>query len=193
MEEDHGNRDCPHIDKTHSPLLLSSPQVLKLVFLHFILPMTLTSLQAEKVVVIITVEFCRSPTNLAATIGGPGREHLGQTKTQPNQELVPVVLHVSHPFKSHLGSSSAPHHFLETQARTEKPKVTGGDRLEYQRTPENLILCTLATQGEPSPSVTAIVVNGGTTEARALCLYSVSTDQFYSKVEINIPLLDAIK
>ncbi|RDX98574.1 hypothetical protein CR513_18484, partial [Mucuna pruriens] len=45
-----------------------------------------------------------------------------------------------------------------TQARIEKPKVAG------------------ATQGEPLPSVTAIVVNGGTTEARALvCLHLAET------------------
>ncbi|RDX75737.1 hypothetical protein CR513_44353, partial [Mucuna pruriens] len=40
----------------------------------------------------------------------------------------------------------------ERRLGTEKPKVAGGDRLEYQRTPEDLILSVLASQGEPSSS-----------------------------------------
>ncbi|RDY13923.1 hypothetical protein CR513_01084, partial [Mucuna pruriens] len=57
---------------------------------------------------------------------------------------------------------------------TEKPKVVGGDRLDHQRTPADLILNVLAILGEPSSSAMAIVVDGGTTEAKPLvCLHSI--------------------
>ncbi|RDX65697.1 hypothetical protein CR513_55627, partial [Mucuna pruriens] len=56
----------------------------------------------------------------------------------------------------------------ECRLETEKPKVVGGDRLEYQRTPKDLILSVLATQGEPSPPAVAIVMDSGATEAKSL-------------------------
>ncbi|RDY13141.1 hypothetical protein CR513_01976, partial [Mucuna pruriens] len=58
------------------------------------------------------------------TIEGLGREHLDQARgasirlelgpcKEPNQELNPVALHVSHLSRSHVDSSSAPRHYLE--------------------------------------------------------------------------------
>ncbi|RDY13910.1 hypothetical protein CR513_01105, partial [Mucuna pruriens] len=58
---------------------------------------------------------------------------------------------------------------------TKKPKVAGGDRLDHQRTPVDLILSVLAILGEPSSSAMAIVVDGGDTEAKPLS----STDPLY--------------
>ncbi|RDX95546.1 Retrovirus-related Pol polyprotein from transposon 17.6, partial [Mucuna pruriens] len=49
---------------------------------------------------------------------------------------------------------------------TEKPKVTGGDRLDYQRTLVDLILSVLTSRGGSSPSTVAIVVEDGVTESR---------------------------
>ncbi|RDX60719.1 hypothetical protein CR513_61113, partial [Mucuna pruriens] len=60
----------------------------------------------------------------------------------------------------------------------EKPKVARGNRLDYQRTPVDLILSILAILGEPSPSAIAIVVDGGAIEAKPLCLSS--TDPLYA-------------
>ncbi|RDX92019.1 hypothetical protein CR513_25908, partial [Mucuna pruriens] len=56
----------------------------------------------------------------------------------------------------------------ERRLETKKLKVVGGDRLEYQRTLEDLILSVLATRGEPSPSAIAIFMDGGATEAKSL-------------------------
>ncbi|RDY06298.1 hypothetical protein CR513_09734, partial [Mucuna pruriens] len=66
----------------------------------------------------------------------------------------------------------------ERKLEIEKPKVAGGDRLEHQRTLEDLILSVLATRGEPSPSAMVIVMDGGATEAKSLCLYFVSINLF---------------
>ncbi|RDX86571.1 hypothetical protein CR513_32084, partial [Mucuna pruriens] len=44
--------------------------------------------------------------------------------------------------------------------------VTGGDGLDHQRTPVDLILSVLANEGEPLSSTMVIVVEDGTTEAR---------------------------
>ncbi|RDX65267.1 hypothetical protein CR513_56088, partial [Mucuna pruriens] len=51
---------------------------------------------------------------------------------------------------------------------TEKPKVVGNDRLENQRTLEDLILTVLANEGEPSLSAMVIVVDGGANEAKSM-------------------------
>ncbi|RDX91901.1 hypothetical protein CR513_26040, partial [Mucuna pruriens] len=56
---------------------------------------------------------------------------------------------------------------------TEKPKVAGGDRLDHQRTPVDLILNVLTIIGEPSPSAMAIVVDGEATGAKPLYLMLV--------------------
>ncbi|RDX64052.1 hypothetical protein CR513_57437, partial [Mucuna pruriens] len=49
---------------------------------------------------------------------------------------------------------------------TEKPRVTRGDRLEYQLTLVDLILSVLANRGGSSPSTMAIVVEDGIIESR---------------------------
>ncbi|RDX65761.1 hypothetical protein CR513_55556, partial [Mucuna pruriens] len=88
---------------------------------------------------------------------------LVQPKAQSGS-LAQVTLHVSNT-RATSAPAQAPHHLLELG--TKKPKVTRGDRLEHQRTLADLILSVLASRGEPPPSITAIVVNGGTTKARA--------------------------
>ncbi|RDX65116.1 hypothetical protein CR513_56251, partial [Mucuna pruriens] len=54
----------------------------------------------------------------------------------------------------------------ECRLGTKKPKVTRGDRLDYQRTLVDLILNVLASEGGPSPSTMVIVVEDGVTESR---------------------------
>ncbi|RDY13154.1 hypothetical protein CR513_01966, partial [Mucuna pruriens] len=113
-----------------------------------------------------------SPANLTATTRGPSREHLTATQWHSMSAIHSEATSV--PAQRHITAWSSLQ--CKTHARIEKPKVAGGDRLEYQRTLENLILCTLATQGEPSSSVTAIVVNNGTTKVRAfVCLHLAET------------------
>ncbi|RDY07234.1 hypothetical protein CR513_08685, partial [Mucuna pruriens] len=58
---------------------------------------------------------------------------------------------------------------------TKNSKVVGGDRLDHQRTPLGLILNILAILGEPSSLAMAIVVDGGTTEAKPFYLMRVET------------------
>ncbi|RDX92527.1 hypothetical protein CR513_25329, partial [Mucuna pruriens] len=99
---------------------------------------------------------------------------------QPNWRNGPMKSEVQ--FNSHVISWSS----LQRKVGTKKPKVAGGDRLEHQHTLEDSILSVLATRGEPSSSAMAIVVNGGATEAKSLCLYFVSinakssTDPLYA-------------
>ncbi|RDX85597.1 hypothetical protein CR513_33189, partial [Mucuna pruriens] len=131
----------------------------------------------------------RKSSQAQPATGSPGREPFSQVEDSADtvkstiRKLGPGgAPHQQH--KSHLGASSsatsspgvvcnASHNkgrigILLCRLGTKKPKVTRGDRLEHQRTLANLILSVLASRGEPSPSVTAIVVNGGATEARAL-------------------------
>ncbi|RDX86398.1 hypothetical protein CR513_32272, partial [Mucuna pruriens] len=105
----------------------------------------------------------RSPPQEAQAESISTRLKLGPCK-EPNQELSPVALHVSHPPRSHFGSSSAPRHYLELG--TEKPKVTRGDRLEHQRTLVDLILGILASRGGSLPSAMAVAVGDGIAESR---------------------------
>ncbi|RDX71951.1 hypothetical protein CR513_48637, partial [Mucuna pruriens] len=80
----------------------------------------------------------------------------------------------------------------ECKLGTEKPKVTGGDQLEYQRTLKDLILSVLATRGEPSPSAMAIVVEDGTTGAKSLS----STNPLYAfdpEIELTLRRLQKIR
>ncbi|RDX94464.1 hypothetical protein CR513_23160, partial [Mucuna pruriens] len=55
---------------------------------------------------------------------------------------------------------------MKCKLGTEKPKVTGGDRLDYQRTLVDLILNILTSRGGSSPSTVVIVVEDGVTESR---------------------------
>ncbi|RDX78372.1 hypothetical protein CR513_41362, partial [Mucuna pruriens] len=70
---------------------------------------------------------------------------------------------------THSGAQCCQRHFSrsrESRLGAEKPKVTRGDRLEYQRTLVDLILNVLASRGGSSPSTMAIVVEDGITESR---------------------------
>ncbi|RDX71081.1 hypothetical protein CR513_49611, partial [Mucuna pruriens] len=84
---------------------------------------------------------------------------------------VQVAFHVNHS-KATLVPAQQPCHSrvaaMQVTARlgTEKPKVTKGDRLVYQRTLVDLILSVLANGGGPSPSTMTIIVEDGVTESR---------------------------
>ncbi|RDY03924.1 hypothetical protein CR513_12427, partial [Mucuna pruriens] len=69
---------------------------------------------------------------------------------------------------------------------TEKPKVTGGNRLDYQCTLVDLVLSVPTSRGGSSPSTMVIVVEDGVTESRpciarlcSICLHLAETKPDY--------------
>ncbi|RDX67362.1 hypothetical protein CR513_53776, partial [Mucuna pruriens] len=163
MEGNHSNRDCPHTD---SPLLLSSPWVLKLVLLHPTHNLNLATNRkspSDHDCCVLQVQ----PSSQPAT-RSPGRDsaHVGQQSNQSHLGSSPgatssprVACNASHN-KGRIGNSLC-------RLGTEKPKVTRGDRLEHQRTLVDLILDVLASRGGSSPSAMQIAVEDGITESRS--------------------------
>ncbi|RDX98258.1 hypothetical protein CR513_18845, partial [Mucuna pruriens] len=220
-EGDHNNRDCPHADETHSPLLLSSPRVLKPVFLYSILPVTLALLQAEKVLVILAAYVLQVQPSLQPITRRPNREplqpsqhYLDQAETRPSKQNGPIWSKAQWHSMSGIQSeaTSVPtqqprHSGVACSASYGKGRIGillvillrvfwlhnhihppiskflsrfyllshGGLRccsgvlsIEERRLGTEKLKVAGATQGEPSPSAMAIVVDGGATEAKSL-------------------------
>ncbi|RDX70002.1 hypothetical protein CR513_50810, partial [Mucuna pruriens] len=151
-EGDHSILGYPHADEAYSPVLLSSPRGLKPLSIFY--PTYVPSLATSRKEALVM----NSPGAQEKT--EPSPPQLGESsrsgpisnnplkhspiRSSPIASAMSAIQH-----KGYLSSSSTAMSFLEklaAQLGIEKPKVTRGDRLDYQHILVDLILSVLASE-----------------------------------------------